>query len=75
MPNFIPSKYREFYCVLGSSVIESQIRKLKSNIHVYGHSHVNLRDYRDSTLYINNAYGYPYETRICAKELAMIHEL
>jgi len=75
MPFFIPPKYREIYCVLGSSIIESQIRNLKSNIHVYGHSHVNLRDFRDSTLYINNAYGYPYETRICAKKLTMIHEL
>lgn len=41
MPFFIPPKYREIYCVLGSSIIESQIRNLKSNIHVYGHSHVN----------------------------------
>ncbi len=75
MPLFIPPKYRELYCVLGSSVIEKQIRKLRSNIHVYGHSHVNLSDFRDSTLYINNAYGYPYETKICAKELVMIYEV
>lgn len=74
MPRFIPSAKRWIYPVLGSVVLEKHIRKLQSNIHVYGHSHVNQRLLLDNTLYINNAYGYPGETRIAAKKLITIFE-
>jgi predicted phosphodiesterase len=69
------SRYvRELYPVLGSALIEKQLRFLKSNIHVYGHSHLNRSVVLDGVLYINNAFGYPYETRIASKRLLCIHE-
>lgn len=75
MPSFIPPSQRILYPVLGSTLIEKQIRRLGSDIHVYGHSHLNMSVYKDDTLYINNAFGYPYEKRIAAKELKCVYEL
>jgi len=75
MPYYIPRDKRCLYPVLGTNLIEKQIRRLGSNIHVYGHSHVNNRVIKDDTLYINNAFGYPYETIIAAKELRCIYEI
>jgi predicted phosphodiesterase len=74
MPSYIPPAKRWIYPVLGCSSLGQQIRRLKSNIHVYGHSHVNHRQRLDNTYYINNAFGYPNETRIAAKKLACIFE-
>ncbi len=73
MPPYIPSEKRMLYPVLGSSRLEEQLRALKSRIHVYGHSHVNREVAMDGVVYINNAFGYPDETRISAKELQCIH--
>jgi predicted phosphodiesterase len=56
-------------------LIEEQIRRVGSNIHIYGHSHVNCHVTIDGTLYINNAFGYPYETRITAKMLECVFEV
>ena len=42
------------------------IRKLDAALHVYGHSHLNRRVTLGRTTYVNNAFGYPYETRIAA---------
>jgi predicted phosphodiesterase len=53
--------------------LEQQIRLLRSDIHVYGHSHVNRRIEIGGITYINNAFGYPSETRIAAKRLLCIH--
>lgn len=75
LPWYIPPCKRELYPVLGSSLLEKQIRKLGSNIHVYGHSHVNRQVLKENTLYINNAFGYPYETQITAKKLKCIFEI
>lgn len=74
MPDYIPSSQRILYPVLGSWLLEKQIRLLKSSVHVYGHSHVNRQVVKDNTLYINNAYGYPYETAITSKKLKCIFE-
>jgi Icc-related predicted phosphoesterase len=74
MPDFIPLFQRRLYPVLGSSLLEQQIRKLGSHIHVYGHSHVNRFIEKDGVTYINNAFGYPYETAITAKKLLCIYE-
>lgn len=74
MPDRIPSIHRQLYPVLGSNIIESQIRQLQSSIHVYGHSHVNRRVEIDNVTYINNAFGSPRETRISAKQLKCIYE-
>ncbi|HEY6924789.1 MAG TPA: metallophosphoesterase [Steroidobacteraceae bacterium] len=73
MPPYIPRARRMLYPVLGSASLEEQLRTLKSRIHVYGHSHVNRQVAIDDVVYINNAFGYPDETRISAKELLCIH--
>ena len=74
MPSFIPMQRRMLYPVLGSTRLEEQIRRLRPSIHVYGHSHVNRRITLDNVVYINNAFGYPQETSITAKELVCIYE-
>jgi predicted phosphodiesterase len=74
MPDFISERNRIVYPVLGSILLERQIRQIRSDIHVYGHTHVNRRVDIDGTAYINNAFGYPSETRIAAKRLLCIHE-
>jgi predicted phosphodiesterase len=74
MPNFIPPSKRFVYPVLGTNLLEPQIRALQSKIHIYGHSHVNRRIEIDGIFYVNNAFGYPSETRITGKELICIFE-
>jgi predicted phosphodiesterase len=74
MPDFIPSASRVLYPILGSTQLDRQLRKLDADIHVYGHSHVNRNVEIDGVTYINNAFGYPTETRIAAKRLMCIHE-
>jgi len=73
MPNFIPDQYRVLYPVLGSALIDKQIRQLRSKIHVYGHSHMNRNVDIDGVTYINNAFGYPDEVRITTKKLLCIY--
>ncbi|MEW8406943.1 MAG: hypothetical protein AB2688_19615, partial [Candidatus Thiodiazotropha taylori] len=72
MPNFIPHRFRDIYPVLGSPHLDTQIRALNSEIHIYGHSHVNRAVKIKGVRYINNAFGYPSETRIAAKRLMEI---
>lgn len=74
MPEYIPSSQRVLYPVLGSVQIERQLRKLNPDVHIYGHSHVNRQVKIDGVSYINNAFGYPSETRITSKQLICIHE-
>ncbi|MEM7184495.1 MAG: metallophosphoesterase [Spirochaetota bacterium] len=75
MPFYIPEKYHYLYPVFGSLQLEAQIRQLQSKVHVYGHSHVNNTMTIDGIKYINNAYGYPSETRIAQKSLECIYHL
>lgn len=75
MPHYIPQNKRFLYPVLGTRMLEKQIRALNPMIHVYGHSHVNRNVTVDGISYINNAFGYPQETRITAKQLLCIHEI
>ncbi len=75
MPSVIPPRNRLLYPVLGSILLESQIRKLGSDIHVYGHSHVNIQKRKGNITYINNAFGYPSERLITAKKLMCIFEI
>ncbi|MES9865409.1 MAG: metallophosphoesterase [Candidatus Thiodiazotropha sp. LLP2] len=72
MPSYIPERFQDIYPVLGSPLLDQQIRDLDSNIHIYGHSHVNCRTTIDSIEYINNAFGYPSEAHITAKRLLEI---
>jgi predicted phosphodiesterase len=74
MPRFIPVEKRSLYPVLGTSRLDAQLRELGSQIHVYGHSHVNRRVVIDDTVYINNAFAYPHETHIAEKALKCICE-
>ncbi|MFL6623909.1 MAG: metallophosphoesterase [Sulfurifustaceae bacterium] len=74
MPHYIPPDKRILYPVLGTSRLEAQLRALGSRIHVYGHSHVNRQVTIDGVRYINNAFGYPSETRITAKQLLCVWE-
>lgn len=69
-----PSANNFLYPILGSTQLESQLRKLNPSIHVYGHSHVNRHVKIDSVSYINNALGYPSESGITSKRLICIHE-
>jgi predicted phosphodiesterase len=75
MPSYIPDQKRMLYPVLGSSLLDRQVRQLGSTLHIYGHSHVNRRVAIDGVTYINNAFGYPHETRITAKQLLCVHTL
>ncbi len=74
MPAYIPESYHYIYPVLGSTFLENQIRRLRPDIHVYGHSHVNRDLTLDGIRYINNAFGYPSEGRIARKDLLCIYE-
>jgi predicted phosphodiesterase len=73
MPEYIPQGKRVVYPVLGATRLDRQVRKLKPKIHVYGHSHMNLRVHIDGVTYVNNAFGYPYETRIASKQLLCVY--
>ena len=73
MPSFIPKAKQFLYPVLGSNKLDKQIREIKANIHIYGHSHVNRHVEIDGVTYINNAFGYPNEHRIAAKELRCVY--
>jgi predicted phosphodiesterase len=72
MPGYIPPMFRDIYPVLGSPLLDQQIRNLNSNIHIYGHSHINRKLTIQGIKYINNAFGYPSETRIASKALLEI---
>jgi predicted phosphodiesterase len=73
MPEYIPLEKRLVYPVLGAMRLDEQLRKLKPQMHVYGHSHVNRRVQADGITYVNNAFGYPHETRITSKQLLCIY--
>lgn len=74
MPSYIPARRRMLYPVLGSTRLETQIRRLKPAIHIYGHSHLNRNLTLDGVRYVNNAYGYPHEGHITAKRLECVYE-
>jgi predicted phosphodiesterase len=52
-----------FSSVAGSTLIEQQIRRLGSRVHVYGHQHRNRCRCYDGIWYISNCLGYPEERR------------
>ncbi|HEU5076422.1 MAG TPA: metallophosphoesterase [Polyangiaceae bacterium] len=60
--------------VLGSVLLDRQVREVGATIHVYGHSHVNRRVVIDGVTYVNNAFGYPHESAIAAKRLLCLLE-
>ncbi len=72
IPKFVPAKVRLLFPVLGTRLLETQLRRFNSQTHIYGHSHLNRDVTLEGVRYINNAFGYPYETRISAKKLFFI---
>jgi len=74
IPPFVPKTRRVLCPVLGSIAIEGQLRRLRSNIHIYGHSHVNRYVTIEGIRYVNNAFGYPCETLFTAKQLACVYQ-
>ncbi|MBN2426445.1 MAG: metallophosphoesterase [Calditrichaceae bacterium] len=52
-----------FSRVAGSNLIENKLRGLKSNIHVYGHQHINRDRVIEGVRYISHCLGYPSERR------------
>ncbi|WP_387692404.1 metallophosphoesterase [Photorhabdus sp. RM71S] len=74
MPDFIPESIRYLYPVLGSYKLNEQLNILNPQIHIYGHSHVNWQVQLGGVQFINNAYGYPTETRITRKDLRCVYE-
>jgi len=69
MPSYIPELHQRVYPVLGCVALDQQVRALSSDIHIYGHSHVNRDESIDGVRYINNAFGAPSEKRIARKRL------
>jgi predicted phosphodiesterase len=74
MPGHMPGRVRFLDPILGSSLLDGQVRKLNARMHVYGHSHINRRVEIEGVTYINNAFGYPHEVAIASKRLLCIHE-
>jgi 3',5'-cyclic AMP phosphodiesterase CpdA len=54
-------KFKGLPSVSGSKLLESQIRELKSIIHLFGHSHINRDCVIDGVRYVQNALSYPKE--------------
>ncbi len=73
MSNRIPLERRRVYPVLGSVALGEQVKKLKPDIHIYGHSHVNQSINIEGICYINNAFAYPREERIARKQLHCVY--
>lgn len=75
VPSFVPRKHRVLDPVLGSTRLEDQLRALRPDIHVYGHSHINRAVSLGGVRYVNNALGYPQEDAIASRRLACIAEV
>jgi hypothetical protein len=72
MPASVPEAVRMLFPVFGSTRLDTQVRRLGADTHVYGHSHLNRTKRIDGVTYINNAFGYPYEDQIALKRLIPI---
>jgi len=73
MPAQIPPDKRVIYPVLGTRALDTKLRALGAHLHVYGHSHVNRQVVIEGVTYVNNAFGYPRETRIASRRLLCLH--
>jgi predicted phosphodiesterase len=74
MPASAAARTAYLYPVLGAAALDAQLRRAGSIVHVYGHSHLNRDVAVEGTRYVNNAFGYPNESRIAAKQLRSIYE-
>lgn len=74
IPSRVPKIVKALLPVFGSSKIETQLQQLGSDLHVYGHSHLNRSVEKEGIWYLNNAFGYPHEAHICRKVLMSVYE-
>jgi len=74
VPTFVPNRHRMLDPVLGSARLDRELRDLRADIHVYGHSHIARSATIDGVRYINNAFGYPQESSLGPKQLMYIAE-
>ncbi|MGH9916018.1 MAG: metallophosphoesterase family protein [Pyrinomonadaceae bacterium] len=61
LPSTSQLRFKGLPKVAGSSVLEEQIRKLQSSVHVFGHSHIDCDKVIDGIRYVQNALKYPKE--------------
>jgi Icc-related predicted phosphoesterase len=74
IPRNVPKIVKALLPVLGSSKIETQLQQLGTDLHIYGHSHLNRSVEKEGIWYLNNAFGYPREAHICRKVLMPVYE-
>lgn len=58
--------------VAGSTLLERQIRSIASQVHVFGHTHINRDAVVEGVWYVQNALGYPRERRSGDVQLKVI---
>lgn len=74
LPSRVPSDFDYLHPVLGNTRLDTRLRALGSTLHVYGHSHINRHLVVDGVTYVNNALGYPSETRLSRRQLLCVAE-
>lgn len=74
LPSYQSSMHKRLHPVMGTRLLNDQIHELRSDVHVYGHSHLNVRARKEGVEYVNNAFGYPHET-FTSKELSCVFEI
>lgn len=70
----IAKRYQLLFPVMGSALLDLQLRQLKPSIHVYGHHHFNLNIKIDGIRYINNALGTPLQSHYLSRKLLCIYK-
>jgi predicted phosphohydrolase len=65
-------RFKSLPRVSGCAPLDGQIRRLKSVVHVFGHSHINTDRVIDGVRYVNNALRYPRERASATFPLKMV---
>ena len=73
IPNRVPPIVKALLPVFGAEGLGRQVAQLQSNVHIYGHSHLNRKVVLGKTVFINNAFAYPQEATISRKKLLCIY--
>ena len=63
LPDPVYLRFKGLPKVAGSTVVESQLRALGSELHVFGHSHISWDETIDGVRYRQHQLGYPQERR------------
>ena len=74
IPEDVPPIVESLIPVFGAERIHDQLQRLRPNLHIYGHSHLNRSVYKEGIWYLNNAFGYPQEGHICRKKLMQVYD-